>query len=614
MKTFTYNLGGQDCTINFPETLDDLAEFVEWFGRQRGVLGMDTETSGLDIYAPTHKLRLFQIGNETEAWVVNMEREHFRNNVRMLMLDNPEHRYVCHNAAYDLLVLNRHGIATLEQLKGRVEDTHIYAHLLDPRMKNEGGTGLKLKELSDVYVDPTAPDTGKGLYEVFRKEYKATKATGWALIDIDHPTYLLYAGLDALFAARLYVSLTELVHANGLSELAHFEHVLADCLMLMQRRGIAVDVEYAERLRDELLTEAEHYRKVAARYGVENINATSQVSAALLAMGEDLTERTPSGAVKVDKAIVLPLADLDPYWNRIEARKPNPLADAVVRAKRAERWAGSYAGAFLELRDAHDKVHPMIGGLQARTARMSIAHPPLQQLPSTDWKVRRALVADPGHLIVAADYAQVEMRVLAALSEDRRLVQAIQDGVDLHDYTAELVYGPDFTKQQRKLMKGVGFGKVYGGGATTLARQTGAPIGQVRGAIKAYDRTYPGIRRYSQRLQRRADFGKREVVTPSGRHLPLDRDRLYAATNYVVQSTARDIIAQAIINIFDAGLGDGLLLPVHDELVAQAPAEQAEEYIKEVARYMDMDFYGVPIVSEPEVYGRSWGAGYGAPE
>ena len=124
---------------------------------------------------------------------------------------------------------------------------------------------------------------------------------------------------------------------------------------------------------------------------------------------------------------------------------------------------------------------------------------------------------------------------------------------------------------------------------------------------------FPGIRRYGQRLQSRAQYGKREVVTVSGRHLPLDRDRLYAATNYVVQSTARDLLAQAIVDIFDAGMGDHLLLPVHDELVAQAPEKEAEEVIHEIGRLMGSTFYGIPIVSDPEVYGPSWGHGYGAP-
>ncbi|WP_088979776.1 DNA polymerase [Micromonospora echinospora] len=131
--------------------------------------------------------------------------------------------------------------------------------------------------------------------------------------------------------------------------------------------------------------------------------------------------------------------------------------------------------------------------------------------------------------------------------------------------------------------------------------------------IAQYDAVYPEIKRYSRRLMERAEFGRREVVTPSGRHLPLDRDRLYAATNYVVQSTARDLLAQAVVDIFAAGLGDHLLLPVHDELIAQAPTADAEEVIREIGRAMESTFYGVRIESDPDVYGRAGATATAAP-
>lgn len=610
MKTQTYPIAGDTIVVHFPETNSDVGEFVDWLQTAPGVLALDTETTDLDIFKPAHRLRLVQIGDCDTAWVLDPAR--FRA-VILAALEDKRRYFVAHNAPFDLLVLDRHLGVSVEDLGTRTFDTRIFSHLLDPRSPHEGGIGQALKPLSEVYVDPTSPDTQKSLYEVFRKEYGATKDTGWAKIDLEHPLYVLYAGLDVILASRLFAALSSFVKDAGLSQLSTFEHQVMVALCILQRRGIRVDVPYTMGLRDELRAEAEQFRDVAARYGVENVNSTKQVSAALVAMGETLTETTRAGAVKVDKGVLLPLADLDRGWARIEARAPNPLADAVLRSKRADKWATSYADAFLDLRDERDRLHPFIGALQARTARMSVARPPLQQLPSGDWKVRRALVADPGELVIACDYAQVEMRVLAALSEDKKLMDAIKSGTDLHAFTARMVYGDDFTKAHRKLMKGVGFGKVYGGGAATLSRQTGAPIAQVQNAIRAYDRVYPGIRRYSSRLQQRAEFGAKEVVTPSGRHLPLDRDRTYSATNYMVQSTARDVLAEALLDMFDAGLGDYLLLPVHDEVIAQAPAAEAADVVHEIARVMDRDFYGVPIVSDPEVYGPSWGHGYGAP-
>lgn len=609
MRTITHTLAGDGLFIFIPETRDDLDDFEEFLRRGDKVLGFDTETTGLDIYAPDHGLRLCQFSNDREAWVLRTD---LFGDACARALRQPR-AFVVHNAAYDLQVIDRHLGVRIEEMAARTLDTRILAHLLDPRDQAEGGTGLGLKALSSIYVDKDAPDTAEDLTAVFRS-LGLTKATGWAGIPIDHPTYELYAGLDPILTLRLFRQIGPIVRDLGLDHLSKFEHHLQALLAMMQRKGMLVDVDYVERLKAQLAQETEHFAGVAAQYGVTNPNSTRQVAEALTAMGEELTETTPSGQVKVDKSVLLALADMSMQWEALEIRQPNPLADAILRSKRADKWSTAYAQAFLDLKDANDRLHPWIGGLQARTARMSISRPPLQQLPSGDWTIRRALIADPGHLVIAADYSQVEMRVLAALCEDPTMVEAARSGMDIHLWTAKKLFGEDVEPFQRKLAKGVGFGKVYGGGAVTLSRQTGAPIAQVREVIAAYDATFPGIKRYGKKLQQRAEYGKREVVTPSGRHLPLDRDRLYSATNYVVQSTARDLLAQAIVDLFEAGLGDHLLLPVHDEIVAQAPAADAEEVIREIGRVMESDFYGVPIKSDPEVYGPSWGHGYGCPD
>lgn len=607
MRVLRHTVAGDVCSIHVPESAADLDGFREFLRRGDRVLAVDTESTGLDLFSPGHRLRLVQFGNARQAWVLDAAR--FADVVRWGLRQS--RAFVMHNASFDVLAIERHLGVTVEELSGRVFDTRILAHLLDPRGREDGGIGHGLKNLAKVYVDPDALDTTDGLTAVFRS-LGLTRATGWAGVPLDNETFLRYAGLDVIYTARLLAEIGPMVREVGLDGLSRFEHHLAECLMVLQRRGMLLDVPYVERLRDGLLEEAGEFRAVAARYGVENVNSTRDVAAALEGMGEVLEERTPSGGVKVDKGVLLPLADLNLGWERIGVREPNPLADAVLRSKRAEKWAETYAAAFLELRDGADRLHPSINALQARTARMSVSRPPLQQLPSGDWKVRRSFVADPGHMIVSSDFQAVEMRVLAALADVSGLKDAFARGEDVHSFTARMVEGDGFTPWHRKIYKGVGFGKVYGGGAATLARQTGASLEDVRRAVAAYDATYPEIAAYARRLQKRAEFGRKEVVTPAGRHLPLDRDRLYAATNYVVQSTARDLLAQAIVDLFAAGMGDYLLLPIHDEVLAQAPEGEAEEFAAELGRVMGSEFYGVAIVAEPEVYGRSWGHGYGA--
>lgn len=619
MLTFPYRVGGDAVTIRFPERPDDLGAFEEFLRRTAGqILGLDTENTDLHIYGPQFRGRLVQFGTVDEAWCIPVEwGGAYREAARKALMD-PARKFVVHNAPYDLLVFDRTGLAPLDQLGPRVFDTYLLGHLCDPRMLHQGGTGLKLKELSKVYVDPGAADTQDGLHAVFRKEYKATKHTGWAVIDLTHPLYLTYAGLDVIYASRLLRELGALVKGNGLSKLAHWEHRVQLLTTAMMKRGLRIDPVYTTQLVAELHDEAARHRSTAAEFGVANVNSNAQVIAALQGMGEEWTETTDSGAPSVSKDVLLPMADLGMQWEQLDARAPNPVADAVVRAKRASKWADSYAQTFLDKMDDQGRIHPSIRSLAARTARMSVSDPALQQLPSSDWTIRRCIVADEGQLIVAADYSQVEMRVLAALSRDAALMAAIASGEDLHTFTARLVSGAAWDgmddkarKKARKLFKAVGFGKVYGGGAVTLSRQTGAPLADVRVAVAEYDRAFPGIKAYGRRLQRGAQYGGQEVVTPFGRHLPLDRDRAYAATNYVVQSTARDLLAKALCDLDDAGLSEYVLLPVHDELVCQAPAEDAKDVIHTVGRVMESTFGGVAITSEAEVYGPSWGHGYG---
>jgi DNA polymerase-1 len=338
---------------------------------------------------------------------------------------------------------------------------------------------------------------------------------------------------------------------------------------------------------------------------VDNVNSTAQIIAALEGMGEVLTKRTDKGNVSVDNKVLLPLADMNDRFEELGAREPNPLAKAIIMSKRAGKWKSAYAENFLKFRDSNDFLHPSINQLQARTARMSITDPALQTLPKKDKMIRRAIVADEGHELVAADYKSMELRVLAAGAGVKEMLAAIREGRDLHDYTATLIYGPEFTTFQRGAAKAVGLGKVFGGGANTLSLQTGIPVAEVSYAIKEYERVYPEVKAFSQRLTREAYRNGFKVITASGRQLPVDRTRTYAVVNYWVQSTSRDIMAAAMMRCEEAGLD--IRLPVHDEILAMAPKGEGEEVARELGRIMSTEFRGVRIDTDYEVKGASWG-------
>ncbi|WBP87020.1 DNA polymerase [Kitasatospora cathayae] len=613
MQQHQHRIAGEEVNIFVPQDRVDLDVFLEWArsAAMAGPLALDTETTGLDIFSPNYRLRTVQFGTRDTAFVVHWERGGHFQEYALRVLRNA-HNFTIHNAPFDWLVLGEHAGIPLESLAPRTIDTKILAALVDPRQPMEGGIGTGLKPLSAYYIDPTSPDTQGDLTAVFRS-LGLTKATGWRSIPLGHPTYNLYAGLDVILGSRILpILVSELDRLGVRDALRQYEHEIARICAVMQRTGMVLDDEYTRELDAALAAEAEEFAAVAARYGVENINSTAQVAEALLGMGERLTERTASGAVKVDKAVLLALADRNMQWEPLGVRRRNPLAEAVLRSKRAGKWRSAYAQTFLDGADLRGRVHPNINSLQARTGRMSVTGPALQTLPSSDWMIRRCLLADEGHVMVSTDFAAVEMCVLAALADVKRMKEAIAAGIDLHNFTAGLVYGEGFTKAHRKICKGVGFGTVYGGGPVTIARQTGAPEDDVRFAQAKYHRVYPEIKRTAQRWQREAYASGMVTVSVTGRRLPLDRDRAYAVVNYQVQSAARDCLGQAMITMEEAGLLPYLRLPIHDEVLASVPATEAEELAREIERCMTFDLMGVPISAEAEIGGRSWGSLYGA--
>jgi DNA polymerase-1 len=613
VQQYRHTIAGETVTVFVPEDREDLLVFLDWakHSAQAGPLALDTETTGLDIFADHYRLRTVQFGTRDTAFVIHWERGGLFQEAALTVLRNA-HRFLIHNAAFDWLVLDRHAGIPLESLAPRTIDTKILASLVDPRQAMEGGIGTGLKPLSAYYLDPSAPDTQGDLTAVFRS-LKLTKETGWAGIPLNHPIYNLYAGLDVILGSRIApVLVAELDRLGVRDALRQYEHEIARLCTVMQRKGMVLDVEFTRELDATLAAEAEEFAGVAARYGVENVNSTKMIAEALQGMGEELREKTASGAVKVDKAVLLRLADRDLQWNPLGVRTPNPLAMAVLRSKRAGKWRTAYAATFLETVDSDGRVHPFINSLQARTGRMSITRPALQTLPSSDQMIRRCLLADEGHVMVSTDFAAVEMRVLAALADVKRMKEAIRAGEDLHDFTARLVFGPNFTKAHRKLAKGIGFGKVYGGGAATIQRQTGAPMAEVQQALAAYDRVYPEIKRASSRWQREAFQTGMVHVSATGRRLPLDRDRTYAVVNYACQSAARDVLGQAMLNMEEAGLLDYMRLPIHDEVLASVPAADASEIAAAIERCMTFDLFDVPIAAEAEIGLRSWGSLYGA--
>lgn len=600
MKQFGSSVAGTDIKVNVVERPTDLFEFVAFIRDNSKILGIDTETTGLDVFSPGFRVRTVQFGNGRESFVVPVELGLELDFEAMEALAAVDH-WVIHNASFDLQVLRRwygdkdDGFMDFDTMWAKTTDTRILSHLVDPRGQKDGGIGHGLEALTRKYIDEEVADGVKGLMKALAKELKTKQSLIWEKVDWDHPDYLLYAGMDPILAFRLLEVLEPLVPEVS-KGLIRYEHDVAKVCSVMERNGFMLDREYSMDLAASLSEEEQWYTEKAREYGVESVNSTEQVADALEALGVKINGRTPTGKRRVDKELLEKLM-ADPE------HPAHGLVEAVSKAKHARKERSTWVEGFLKGADSEGRLHPSINPLAARTARMSISGIPAQTLPSSDWKIRRCFIPDQGQSLVSIDYKAQELRVLAALSKDRTMTRAFAEEADLHQLTA------DASGVDRKVGKMTNFLTVYGGGAGTLSKQAGIDFMMAKKVIEGFERTYPGVKVLAGNIDKQVSVHG-SVTTPTGRVLPVDPDRGYSGLNYMVQSTSRDVTCAGLLRVYEAGYGPYLRLPVHDEVILSVPEEHARYAADDVARLMRMDLLGVDIGTDADVYGASWGGGY----
>ncbi|USH44406.1 DNA polymerase I [Mycobacterium phage IgnatiusPatJac] len=591
MKQHRYQIKDETVLVNVVEHEDDLDGFESFIRSNLRILGLDTETTDLGIYKPDFGIRLIQFGNPWESWVLPVERGGAFVGAAVTALQKVQ-RFVIHNAAFDLQVIERTLGVPMEQMWPKVEDTKIYSHLVDPRAYKEGGTGHKLEELTKFYIDPVTAEEVKASMARLAKKHKTTKDKIWALVDLDDPDYELYAGMDTILVSRLLGKVAPLVPESS-HKLIPYEHKLAEVMSYVERTGFLLDVDYSEKLSADMLRKAEHYTAVARyAYGVDSVNSTEKLADGLERTGVKIKGRTATGKRQVNAELLEALAE-----------EGNALAKAAIEAKKWGSWEKTWVRNFIERRDANDRVHPGINPLQARTGRMSTSNPSAQNLPSGDWMVRRCFLADPGQIIASVDYRAQELRVLAALSGDQTMLQAFKEESDLHQVTADAA-GVD-----RKIGKMANFLVCYGGGAGKLATNAGITFPEAKKVLEVFATTYPGVDTLNKRMQQEAGSAG-FITTPTGRRLPVDPDRAYSALNYLIQSSSRDVTGAAVLRLHEAGFTPNMRLVVHDEVLLSLPEADAEAAVKEVGQIMEQRIGPVLVNTDPEVTGKSWGSGY----
>ncbi|WP_340376577.1 DNA polymerase [Streptomyces sp. SS7] len=589
MQVITYKIKNQPVRINVAETTWDLDKFID-FVVANPVLGYDTETTGLDWWNAGRgfRIRLAQFGNARESWVLPVE-THPEFKAAGIWALRKARWLIAHNGTFDQHVSEHCLGVPLEELAPKMFDTKILAHLVDPRQVKEAGPGLKLEELTKFYIDAVLAAEVKGSMTQIAKRYKVKKEAIWPLVKTFDPDYLLYAGMDPILAFRLLHILLPLVPARSKKKgLIGWEHRLAHVTAKMERTGYLVDEAYAEMRIAELKAEEDKWVEVARSWGIENVNSDKQLIEAFQRFGFKLTKRTAKGNISMDAEV---LDSID-----------HPLAEAVKKATKAAKWRKTWFENALNGRDAEGRVHPSINSIQARTARMSITGSvPAQTFPAGTGYVRSMFLAEEGHVSVSIDFGNMELRFLAAESRDPVMMDAFLNDKDLHQITA------DAAEVSRKTGKQANFLTVFGGGWKALMTNAAVTEEVARRTIDAFNSTYTWVGKLSKKLMAEARrYG--HIYTVTGRRLPVDRTRAYAALNYYIQSGSRDITARAVINLDKAGFTPWIRLVIHDEIVFSFPKGRAEELTKQAAEIMEFTVKGVLVPAEGEIGERSWGS------
>lgn len=576
--------GLDDVELNVIESLDDVADFKSWLGERRDVMAVDTETGGLEAWR--EPLRMIQFGDTQNGWAIPFQ---LWGGVAIEALNDYDGDLVFHNAKFDITFIETHTSVRFDP--GKIHDTRVMAHILNPTMSTA------LKNLTSRLVDRKAAALQDNL-DIAMKSRDWTWRTIPPLFDL----YWQYAALDPVLTAKLYEIMKGEIQSTY-RDVYELEMGVSHILMNMERRGCRIDLEYTRDRGNELwhlTSELEEY--CVQTFGISP-GKNQGVIKRLQEDGIELSKLTPGGKLSLDAEV---LESID-----------HPLAIAVLNRRKAEKILSTYFDNFEVMHD-DGFLHPSINALGARTGRMSMSTPALQTLP------RGRVVRDcfiprtADHVLVSADFDQVEMRLLAHFTGEQAMIDAINSG-DLHTETARRIYGDDTigkTDLRRQLAKNAGFAKVYGAGAAKFSLTAGVPEDVGRQFLDAYDATYPGVRAFQNHVQslaieRLEKDGVAWVRSPVGRRHIADKSKEYTLVNYLIQGTASDVLKQKLIEMDAAGLGDFMILPVHDEVIFDVPNDQINDVVPLIQQTMsDRDGWKVPLTVGTDVLPERWGDKY----
>ncbi len=599
--------GPYDCVT----TIDALRGWIA-AAREAGVVAVDTETDGLDpmrarlvgfslatapgraCYVPLrHANAAAQIDGDAAIAAL-----------APLLIDAAVLK-VFHNAKFDVTVLARAGAPVATPL----DDSMLISYAQDA-----GAHGHGMDELSILHLGhtPISYDevTGTGKARVTFAEVPLDRATA-------------YAAEDADVTLRLWQALRpRLRPTRALALYEQIERRLIPVLREMEVAGITVDADDLRAMSQDFAQRMAVIEQDIQRLAGEpfNVGSAKQLGEVLFdRMGLPGGKRMKTGAWGTDAAVLQSLAE-----------QGHDLPQRVLDWRQLQKLKSTYADALVgQINPETGRVHTCFAMAIASTGRLSSTDPNLQNIPirtEEGSRIRRAFIAAPGHLLVSADYSQIELRLLAHVADIPALRESFVRGEDIHARTASEVFGipmAGMDPMTRRRAKAINFGIIYGISAFGLARQLQITPAEARSFIDAYFARYPGIRAYMNRAREEARIAG-YVLTPFGRRcwIPGIADknparRGYAerqAINAPLQGGAADIIKRAMVRLpaalARAGLSARMLLQVHDELLFEAPEAEADATASVARTVMEgAATLAVPLVVETG-HGRNWAAAH----
>ena len=484
-------------------------------------------------------------------------------------LGDPARPKVIHDAK-DLI---RYLLETGIELRGLATDTALAAYLLNPAARS-----YDLEDLAARYLNIEIESVDR-----------AGEAGAQGMLDFGGGPDLEAAGRRAVTVSRLVDRLRdELDERNELGLLDEIEIPLVVVLARMEAAGIGVDRDYLEDLGEDLRDKlANLERRIHEAAGEPfNINSTGQLREILFdQLGLPVLKKTPKGAPSTDASVLEKLADA------------HPMVSDLLEYRELEKLRSTYVDGYLPLITVDGRIHTRFNQLAATTGRLSSDRPNLQNIPVRSERgktIRKAFVPRPGWKFVIADYSQIELRVLAHLSEDPGLLEAFGGTeTDIHTETAARVFGLEsghVTQEMRRRAKAINFGLLYGMEAFGLADRLQISREEARQQIDTYFEQFPLVQAFLQNVVTEArNRGYTETMFGRRRYLPeLSSDNFRIrqmgermALNAPVQGSAADIIKKAMVDLDnglqDAGLETTLLLQIHDELILEAPETELAE-------------------------------------